>query len=274
MSFLSQDALKKVLKSGFLCDENNNPIDDESYIYENSFALTIGAEAFTTTDPECKNRSLVDLKKKKVFHIEGGQFALLITEEIISIPKGMMGFINLNTIYKFKGLINVSGFHVNPEWKGQLVFTVYNAGPHSIPIRIKEKAFRVWLSRVEDFKDDVFIDRSLPIAQTTIDTEKIYSLDGDIYSPHLLAKRLQDFKSLTYNKWSFGILSLMFGIVIGLVSNAFIIMSQHYSGDNRIYLRTQLKAEIKEEIVNNELEIIKDFIEKLEKHSYDDKKGE
>jgi len=63
------------------------------------------------------------------FVIPPGQFAYLLTEEVVRIPSSAMGFISLKFGVKGPGLINVSGFHVDPGYWGRLVFSVYNAGP-------------------------------------------------------------------------------------------------------------------------------------------------
>ena len=40
---------------------------------------------------------------------------------------------------KFRGLVNVSGFHVDPGYRGQLTFAVFNAGP--VPIHLKRSKY-------------------------------------------------------------------------------------------------------------------------------------
>jgi dCTP deaminase len=44
---------------------------------------------------------------------------------------------------KFKGLINVSGFHVDPGWEGRLVFGVYNAGPKTLMLERGQELFLI-----------------------------------------------------------------------------------------------------------------------------------
>lgn len=61
-------------------------------------------------------------EKKSQFTIPKGQFALLITEEIVKVPNNALAFISFKAKYKYKGLINVSGFHVDPGWYGKLTF--------------------------------------------------------------------------------------------------------------------------------------------------------
>jgi dCTP deaminase len=42
---------------------------------------------------------------------------------------------------KQRGLVNVSGFHVDPGYSGKLLFSVYNAGPRSIVLTRGEPVF-------------------------------------------------------------------------------------------------------------------------------------
>ena len=51
-----------------------------------------------------------------------------MTKESIEVPLDALGLISIRSKYKLKGLINVSGFHVDPGFRGSLVFAVYNAG--------------------------------------------------------------------------------------------------------------------------------------------------
>ncbi len=57
-----------------------------------------------------------------------------------------MGFISVKTSEKFKGLVNVSGFHVDPGFKGHLKFTVYNAGNKPIFLDYESACFLLWFS--------------------------------------------------------------------------------------------------------------------------------
>jgi len=60
----------------------------------------------------------------KQIAIPPGQLALLITEEEVAIPTNRIGFISIKFTAKMRGLINVSGFHVDPGFKGKLKFSV------------------------------------------------------------------------------------------------------------------------------------------------------
>ena len=61
-----------------------------------------------------------------------------------------MGFISVRLTYKQKGLVNVSGFHVDPGFHGRLMFTVYNAGPNDVVLRYKKPVFMIMFNELTD----------------------------------------------------------------------------------------------------------------------------
>ncbi|MEO1969121.1 MAG: hypothetical protein ABGW87_10465 [Sphingomonadaceae bacterium] len=127
-----------------------------------AYTLTLGAEAFVT--PSFGDDLRENLKKKLTepiaetvcgqerrkgggsVVIPPGQFAFLLTEEIVSIPNNVMGFISLKSKAKFRGLINVSGFHVDPGFKGRLIYSVFNAGPAALSLSRGDSLFLLWLA--------------------------------------------------------------------------------------------------------------------------------
>jgi dCTP deaminase len=116
--------------------------------------------------------------------LEPGQFAYLITKERINLPNRTIGFINVNTGTKIKGLINISGFHVDPGYHGKLIFTVFNASPQTITLYEGQPIFRLWLSDFDGVggESDTSYD-SLP-------KELVDRLYGTYPSPFALASRI------------------------------------------------------------------------------------
>lgn len=89
--------------------------------------------------------------------IPSGQFAFLLTEEVVSIPANCMGFISLKSHTKFRGLINVSGFHVDPGFSGRLIYSVFNAGPSAIQLARGDSLFLLWIADLSgDTSDERF----------------------------------------------------------------------------------------------------------------------
>lgn len=122
-------------------------------VKEASYTLTVGSEVFVTSSPEIKLDKVEKLNiKKGICYIPPGQFAYLITDEEINIPKDCLAFISMKFSTKASGLVNVSGFHVDPGYSGKIIFAVYNAGVKRIPIRQGMGIFSIWFSNL-DFED-------------------------------------------------------------------------------------------------------------------------
>src|ERR1700687_757053 len=104
---------------------------DERKIDCAAYTLAMGAEVYITPDYQVgrlSSHTKRQLTEREHFIIPPGQFAFLLTEETIRMPPQVLGFISLRVTYKFKGLINVSGFHVDPGFYGNLIYAVYNGG--------------------------------------------------------------------------------------------------------------------------------------------------
>lgn len=114
-----------------------------------TYKLTIGAEIYVSptgvaSDTKLKTKKLLNLGEH--FLIPAGQFALLITEESVFVPEDALAFISIRARYKFQGLVNVSGFHVDPGFRGRLIFSVFNAGPNSVHLVRGEDCFHIWFA--------------------------------------------------------------------------------------------------------------------------------
>ena len=81
--------------------------------------------------------------------LEPGQFALVTTFEKIKMPYDLIGLISIRSRFKMKGLVNISGFHVDPNFEGPLIFAVQNVGPNNISLRYKDEAFMLMLAEVK-----------------------------------------------------------------------------------------------------------------------------
>jgi len=90
------------------------------------------------------------LKDGEYLNIQPGQLALLTTYERFSMPLDHVAFISMRFRIKAEGLINVSGFQVDPGFQGVFIFSVYNAGPKTIPIQYKSKIFTIIFSKASN----------------------------------------------------------------------------------------------------------------------------
>lgn len=116
-----------------------------------SYELSLGEEVYISPLPDTphKDRKTTVLKEKEAVVIPPGQFAFLITLEKVSIPENAIAFISMKFGAKAKGLVNVSGFHVDPGYKGRLIFAIFNAGPLSFQMKYGERLFSLWIADLD-----------------------------------------------------------------------------------------------------------------------------
>ncbi|HBC32316.1 MAG TPA: hypothetical protein DC024_13875 [Clostridiales bacterium] len=107
------------------------------------FDLKLGEQAFISDDSKP-----IILGENGYLVIEPGTFALLETEEHINMPQDLMGFIAVRFSFKKLGLVNISGFHVDPGYKGKLIFSVYNAGPNDILMQRNRPVFMIFFANL------------------------------------------------------------------------------------------------------------------------------
>ena len=103
-----------------------------------AYLLSIGPEVYVSPNDQTADPTTVTVRKLRdaeAFTIPPGQFAFLLTEEVVSVPADALAFISIRAKTKFHGLVNVSGVHVDPGYRGQLTFSVFNAGP--VPVHLK-----------------------------------------------------------------------------------------------------------------------------------------
>jgi dCTP deaminase len=115
-----------------------------------SYRLRVGEEIYISPSLKSDSKTKQLLKEKDSRAIPAGQFAFLTTEEEVRIPSDALGFITLRSkATKFRGLVNVSGFHVDPGYQGKLIFAVFNAGPGPIHVTRLDEWFEIFFSDVD-----------------------------------------------------------------------------------------------------------------------------
>ena len=157
----------------------------------NALTLRVGREYYITPGLECPAPSLHTKKKLEPgdpIPIPPGQFAFLLTEERITIPPAQMGFISIKAGYKLRGLVNVSGFHVDPGWAGSLIFTVFNAGPATIYL---ERGLPVFLLWIADLDEESVKHKTKP-GPDSIPPDVISNITGVVDSIYALEKRVKE----------------------------------------------------------------------------------
>ena len=146
MSFWSGETLRMRLPSIVM-----EPHYSEDRIDCNAYTMRLGAEIYVS--PSRKKdavRAKVKLEPGSGRTIPPGQFAFLLTEEYVEIPQDAMAFISMRSTYKCQGLVNVSGFHVDPGYRGHLVFAVFNASASQIHLHRGDPCFLMWFANLDE----------------------------------------------------------------------------------------------------------------------------
>lgn len=200
------------------------PFDGEK-IDCNAYTLSMGEEYYVTPETGLswwKNKKRALRRRASIsepanairgrgesFVIPPGQFAFLLTEERVRIPAHLMGFISLKSQIKFRGLINVSGFHVDPGFEGHLIYSVYNAGPAPIHVARGDPLFLLWLAELDGELDMQYCYNSHP-PQNEISTKLVSGVAREVKTIDNLSKRL-DILALKINIiWYIGVAGTAF----------------------------------------------------------------
>jgi dCTP deaminase len=156
-----------------------------------AYTLAIGPEVYVSPNDQTADPTTVtvrQLNQGEAFTVPPGQFAFLLTEEIVSVPADAVAFISIRAKTKFRGLVNVSGFHVDPGYRGQLTFAVFNAGPVPVHLRRGQPIFLIWyasLDRETNFKKNDGVHKG-------IDPELVTAVAGELQSFAGLSKKVKE----------------------------------------------------------------------------------
>ncbi len=153
------------------------------------YKLSVGPEYYVSPADADNRGSVSPLDENEAFFIPPGQFAFLLTEEIVRVPNDAFAFIALRSKSKFKGLVNVSGFHADPGFHGRLIFAVFNAGPGDVHIRRGEVLFMIAFCDLDTETDGP---RRDGMRQLRIPMDIIMPLAGQVQSLAGLKKTIDD----------------------------------------------------------------------------------
>lgn len=185
-----------------------NPARVESASYE----MALGGQAFITSTQDATKQSF---DAGEQISIPPGQFAMLLTEEEIDLSADVLAFISIKASKKMRGLVNVSGFHVDPGFHGRLKFSVYNAGSETIVLEVGEPLFPIWLYDLGKQDDRPY--RGQHQGQAGISSEDVMRLQGEVASPAALKKDIDDLRA-TVGNWK--------AATIGAIAAAVIVLLQ------------------------------------------------
>jgi dCTP deaminase len=158
---------------------------DEKRVQHGAYELSLGPEAFITTKG---TKRRLDVAKNQQIVIPPGQFGLLLTEETVAIPHDAIGFISIKFSIKQRGLVNVSGFHVDPGFKGRLKFAVYNAASQNVVLSYGSPVFMIWFSDLTGVSKDMYDGEHAN--QVEITAEDVMKIQGNVASPGALKRQI------------------------------------------------------------------------------------
>jgi dCTP deaminase len=160
----------------------------------NAYNLHMGNCYFRTADiagGEGQKKTM--LSPGEAFIIPAGQFAFLLSKETVNIPSSAMAFISMRTGIKFQGLINVSGFHVDPGYCGKLIYAVYNASPSPVQICEGDAIFKIWFADLDRASEQKYLFIGRP--QNDISNTLIRGMSKEIFSLQSLAEKMRELET-------------------------------------------------------------------------------
>jgi dCTP deaminase len=184
---------------------------DEKNLKEACYDLRIGDEVFLSEKRVPKRLS----DRDPYVILPPGQFALIKTFEKVRIPRDIVAFISIRSKLKFQGLINISGFHVDPTYEGHLIFSVQNVGPNDIRLEFRQPAFMIMWSQLSmPYKEEEGVPPR-PQGYDRITLEMMAQLGGPSVTLVSLQKRVEELSLRLKIYGGFAIAAFL--VVLGLV---------------------------------------------------------
>lgn len=160
-----------------------------------AYRLRLGSQVYISPGSEAEHAEQVTIRTlwdhDDAVTVPPGQFAFLITEETVSIPADAIAFISIRARLKWRGLVNVSGFHVDPGYQGRLIFSVFNAGPAPVHLKKGEEYFLIWYADLDGASRHVKSGAGFQ----GIPTHLINPIAGQVQSFAGLLRKLKDTES-------------------------------------------------------------------------------
>lgn len=211
MSFWSAETLAEKL-SDLIDPYDPDAIDCAAY------TLHMGNEVYVSPDQNVENpdrHTKQTLADGECFAIPPGQFAFLLTKETVAIPDDAIAFLSIKARTKFRGLINISGFHVDPGYSGKLLFSVLNAGPRPLHLQQGDTLFLIWYADLDGRTENKKKNEGF----SGIDPTLINGISGEILSLQSLSDKQRGLeKNLATQKVMTTIMTSLLGLSSSLSS--------------------------------------------------------
>jgi dCTP deaminase len=148
-----------------------------------AYTLRVGSEVYVSpseAEQDAKKITIRQLSEGEAFTIPAGQFAFLLTLEKVTVPPGVIAFISMKSGIKLRGLVNVSGFHVDPGYSGNLIFAAFNAGPKTVHLKRGDDCFLIWYADLDNPNSKKA--RTPGNGYTSIPTDIVTKISGELMS--------------------------------------------------------------------------------------------
>lgn len=204
MAFLGGNKIKE--RKGELFEDDDCKDD---LIQQSSYDLRLGEEYYISGRKAPEKLS----ERKPYVSLAPGQFAILTCHERLRLPPNALGLITLRNRFKMQGLVNVSGFHVDPMFKGRLVFAVQNVGPNDIRLKWMDPAFTIFFAEVEDGNPK---ERR---ARLGIELEDIQRLGGNSITLSKLKKDIDTIRTILFIYAPFAV-ALFIALILNIIRSS------------------------------------------------------
>jgi dCTP deaminase len=166
---------------------------DDDRLRGASYNLSMGCQTYVTPVEDSDPKSIRRLNQEEAFVIPAGQFAFLLTHEAVHVPNNALALLALRAReLRFKGLINVSGFHIDPGYCGRLVLAVYNAGPGEVHLREGQILFEVFFADLDRSTEKGYGKSSKKKPLLRIEPDIISSIAGRFETLPGLKKKIEE----------------------------------------------------------------------------------
>ena len=181
--FLGSGKIKADAQKIFKDEEKYDP----NLVRHCSYDLRLGEEAYIVGQRAPKKLRTGD----PYLSLSPGQFAILTCYEDLKLDRDLMAFITLRNKFKMQGLVNVSGFHVDPSFQEKLVFAVQNVGPSDIRLKFMDPTFTIFFAMVEnnDMPDRTDIRKGIELSD-------IQQLGGSTITLSKLKKEIDQLRTM------------------------------------------------------------------------------
>jgi dCTP deaminase len=168
----------------------------EALLRQASYDLRLGPEIYIVGDQAPKLLT----EEEPYATLPPGQFAILTCYEDLKMPRDLIAFISVRSKFKLEGLVNISGFHVDPTFRGRLRFAVQNVGPTDMRIKFLEPTFTIFFAQlssenVEEARDEQK-DIDYPQGSMGILLQDVQLLGGSSLSLASLQKEVDRLRTL------------------------------------------------------------------------------